>query len=288
MGGFVFGETADPQIAGVHDDGTDEGSVRARIVRGDLVRVPFRNNDLSFVQNGISTASMQFNGLHSNDDGSGTGVFLSAKTGLTNGCGIKFTLYGPVFGLRWQRGASGYLGVIIDGVAYPVRQLDKLQHNLAAGSDNECLWIVAEDLDPGMAHTVEIYLTVGDLGANKSLTLYGYIAARSAGYQDLPRLLMHPTTPVASVPAAATAITGISSSGVRAHRKVFYANTDAVARKVTLKASGSVFKVLYLAAAGTAGDSGEVDFGDLYAAGTTITHEADAAGVVNFLEIGGS
>lgn len=267
---------------GHHDDGR-EGVVLTKIAAGQLVKVPFGaggavNSGLAHTI-GSGSASSQTQ-TATNTDGSGTGVNFSVPSGLTQGAAWTEVLYGSVVGVRWRRNTTSTLapfGVVIDGVAYTMRSA-KVHHDASVPSatvDHESLWIVADDLDPNVPHTVRIIATSDAYGATtKAVLMYGWLLEASRGYKDSPRWGYLGTAGTLS-----TSTTALSSTDPC--RKILLHNTDASTRTVTLKRSTTVLKVLSLAA----GTSGEIDFGVPMLGVSNLTIQADANSVVNYVQL---
>lgn len=246
---------------GAHDDGR-EGVVLAKIAAGELVKVPFgsgaaaTSGGLAHVIGGGS-AGVQSN-LASNPDGSGTGVNFSIPAGLGQGAAWTEVLYGSTIGVRWRRNTASTnlpFGVVIDGVAYSMRNsrihFDSVIPSSTA--DHEALWIVAQDLDPLIPHTVKIVGISDPYGAVvKSFLAYGWLLEASRGYKQPPRW--------GSIGAAAALVASPATSALSATsvlRKILLHNSGASTRVVSLKVGATVLKVKTL----PAGTSDEIDFG---------------------------
>lgn len=265
---------------GHHDDGR-EGIVLTKLAAGDLVKVPFgtgTNNTrgLSAIV-GTAAASSQSQ-IAYNPDGSGTALLLSANNGVGNGTAWTEVLYGSIVGFRYYRDNSTAMppvNVVIDGVAHEIPQ-PRYRHNsvLTSAADPEALWIVADDLDPDVPHTVTVVVAADPYGGvNRSVTAFGWLLEASRGYKPPPRRGTIGTGALLS-----TSTTALNASTV--YRKILLNNTDSSARLVTLKNGSTVLKKVYLAASGTDGDSKEIDLGVPIVGISTLTLQADANSVV--------
>lgn len=245
----------------------------------DLVKVPFREG--YFV---VETGSMSFKdgGYHSNEDGSDTAILVTVPAGINNGARMRFPFYGRKFGVRWQRDNSQCdFTVMIDGVAYSVSGTDSFYVNESVSlTDGEAL-IVIEDSLPDGIHYADIQVSAPTTGTN-SLTLFGFLAERRAGYESRPRA--NSINGPFSTPTTSTGIArGNAPLKLKTIRKIIYTNTTASPITISITYNGTVIwskSVL-------ANDTLEWDCG----ANTTIpssllNHLASAVGL-NYTLIGG-
>jgi hypothetical protein len=189
--------TIDPQISGVYDDGSPDGALRARLVSGELVRLPFNQNQRTYQVNvnGTAAATLTAGVQPLNPDGSATTLNLQNQgIGFANGMEVWQPFYGRVFGIRFRRDQNTppVFCVMIDGQAYQVAGRDaQMMAEGFSGNTDEALVMVATDLPDLLpdqpAHKAVIEL-VGDPANNYTLVLYGYLVERRAGYVEHPRL----------------------------------------------------------------------------------------------------
>lgn len=287
--------TIDPQIMGVVDDGTDEGAVRASLVRGDLVMVPFAESGFSVSDvGGASAASWQGASYPANPDGSGTGILVVVPqwtSGTPTCIKVSWVVYGTVVGLRWLRSTGPAFGCVIDGVAYEVPNALTYPETgdalTGTDADPHNLQIIARDLPDG-PHVVSLVF-VGSSVQQYTYTLFGYVAEGRAGYRAPDRvnaLLLNGSGVLGTsqnriLPAGIIATRGI--------RKVLYHNTDSEERTITIQFSDAPIKVIKLAA----GASGEFDLGGVtavqraFSSTGSLRHAADVAAKVNYAVIVG-
>ncbi|WP_342088000.1 hypothetical protein [Dyadobacter sp. OTU695] len=272
--------TNDRQIAGVLDDGTNEGVIRAKIVTGDLVKIPMASLDYSTVLSGTGAAITDLYNIFTNGDGTGQIVNMSTVAGLTNGCALRTTIFGRVVGIRYRRNSqTPPFSVWIDGVPrdIPTISLAPRFTNVAGPADREGLFIIADDL-PDTAHSVEVIL-FPDATVAKTLILYGFLGEARAGYAPATRL---------DVAFAQGVLTNVSapisfSASVRGFKSVFYQNTDlANPHRVTLRNNSLVVWSEMIPADKTirvvVSEIGTALSGN----STTWSHFADAGSVINY------
>ncbi|MCX6216504.1 hypothetical protein [Spirosoma sp.] len=242
-------KTEDTLIEGVQDDGTAEGVIRAKIVSGELVKVPawFLDwNDTTKINTLLQT---------DNNDGTGSGYNLSVVAGLPGIASISTIIYGRVIGIRYRRPNSAVpdFTVVIDGVPYAVKPnvIAPRASNIGNMLDRETLVIIAQDLSD-TAHTVELVLHADAL-ASRSVVIYGFLAERRAGYQE--RMHNDYIITQGTLTIAAVAFPTADPANSRPHqgvKKVWYYNKNTTtARKVTLQYAGSTIRVIDVPAAGT-------------------------------------
>lgn len=277
-----MGNAVDPQIAGIRDN-VGHGEVQARIASGDLVLVPFVDGAYSTSLAGTAAASFNGGTITGNPDGSGTGFFVVVPQGSSSsqqGVAISFIAYGTVFGLSYAlSSANPDFGVLIDRVAYEVpstRVLSDTQAVMSAGQDPAHLLIIADDLpDLPRGHEITIVFPY-DSSAQRTWTIYGYIAERRRGYPVKPRSLgLYEVGLVSNVAARIIP----SSNGWRGLRKVLYHNTSGSAVDVTITLSGNTIKVISVPANGSA----EWDLGDV-----TAVQRSSSAGTGSLFHVAGT
>lgn len=266
----------DPQANGWRDDGTESGVIRTDPASGGVVSVPFVQGQYGLEATG-STASFQ-TGIYYNPDGSSSGFNISVPAG-NNGVRIYQPFRGPTFGIRHSSAASSpVITVSVDGD--PVAVDTSLPWNAIGGVP----WVTTlyngfkvthRDLDPG-EHVAEIVINAPETGAN-AVTLFGYIADRSAGYTDLP--VLSQLVEGGAVPTSfAYPEYGPSGQQLAAISRIFYANTTADEITVTVRrGSGGTIGKLAVPANGTAA----FDLGAPVANGRLIMHQASASGLTH-------
>jgi hypothetical protein len=292
----------DPSITGVYDDGTPEGVVKTRPNRaGELVKIPLRTGAYAKITNGGSVISLD-GGYWYNEDGSNTIINLAPQaysaTSGNNGVGVKFNFFGPVFGIRWLRNASTPAPCcVVDGIAYGFPQgagALKFDNLSGSGTDQECCWIVADDLPTtrpdgsALAHTATIYLPSQQSGQN-FIYFFGLLVSRHAGYSEKPR--MSGMTYSGAVPTSSTAIKRMNVAGdqqPRGVRTILYANTTASPVTVTVTvnlAQGIGSQTTVWTKSVPANDTVTLDLSAATAIESTLSHSASASGV-NYTVIG--
>lgn len=279
----------DGQITGVHDDGTPEGIIRARISQGELIKVPA--NSLDYVRNFGGTAFLQagFNMAY-NADGSFSSINFGTNPGLNSDVAIlSVVTYGKMVGVRYRRTlTTPPFSVIVDGVPYDCpayQQLYYTDNNSSGAVEREALWIVAENL-PDIAHTVKVVLTASAT-LSYNLVLYGMLLERRAGYTERPRLdsvLSQGVLTNANVAVSYNDSVGYTNKGVK---RLVYFNSDVAARLVTVSWNGAVIWQKSIPAGST--DYFEVSNVGFCVGGldpNTLYHKADTGAVVLFTAIG--
>ena len=276
----------DPQADAWDDDGTESGAMRVRVVRGDVVPIPFDSGNYYAEIIGSATAAQQTTGVYTNPDGSGSSINVSVPAGLTQGMRIWVPFYGRAFGIRWRRDTATCpnISVIVDGQAVMVATgysdrltIEGLTTQMSTDAEARAM---THDHLAGGAHMAEIVIA-SDPSLTTTITLYGYLGDERAGYRQLPRL-GHLFTTVA-VPTTSTEIaTGRATSlNMRSVRSVVYTNTSGAAVIVTVYNNTTVLWAKSIAA----GDSAVLDFGSPISATANLKHMAGAAGV-NYSVIG--
>lgn len=272
----ILGGQVDSIGRGAHDD-SREGAILTKIAQGDLVRVPFPNTIATAV---VGTSTASHGSSASNPDGSQHGYTLTCPAGLTQGAILRCTAYGRIIGVRFQRSSSTTppFTVKVNGVIYAVRNTRGRRNAQAASiSDNEALFIVAEDLLSDGPHTIEISLA-SEAGTSRSVVMYGLLLEASKGYAVYPQVASYAASPQA-VTASAVAIT---ASGF-AVRKLSFFNTTGADRTVTLKNGANSVRVITVPTA--APSYAEHDFGQpVDVTGWTV--QADTTGVNLFTQQG--
>jgi hypothetical protein len=147
----------DPQIAGVADDGSPEGLVRAKLVQGDLAAVPLRPGHYTTAGTG---AGYSYAALPDNPDGSNTGVTATIgpqNSTATAGTGLQIEAWahGRRIGIRWKSDqpsnpngtiSPADFGLMVDGVSYYVRGRDRQHQFYGQSSPQDQGLYVVEDL----------------------------------------------------------------------------------------------------------------------------------------------
>lgn len=244
----------------------------------DLVRVPFNPGNMGVSTTGAGGAA---NGSYSqalvgsNPDGSDSGFSISMPAIALasppfNSVRIFVPFWGSTFGIRWRLDAGvtnlTSFTVTVDGDAvgvdttWPPGPYPTLSgFNIVA---NEAMAITHRNLATTGMHMAEIQVNGPNTGANTAIVFHGFLAAKNAGYVELPRLSAMPTAGI----LLTTALVEIDTSrtnvqqAARSIRKVYYVNTGA-ACTVDIAYNSVTFKRLYMAAAGAAGDTQEWDAG---------------------------
>ncbi len=276
-----------PSYIGNHDDGTSEGLARIKLAQGELVKVGISSaNTYSANVGGSNTWNLA--GAYQNSDGSSASVvittasYASSVSALSGSGGyIQKTIYGKVVGVRFHRTSTPPFCVDIDGVASLVRQPLAFNGVYYGGSsaDDEAFFIVADDLPDG-PHTVRVILTNEPASsAGYSLTFYGFLAERRAGYAD--RTKMNDVSATGTLATSAVAVPRANEAYIRG---VLYTNTSASAVTVTVQYSGTTIWQAVLAAAGSAGCSATFDV--LAPTALGVSHLASTASAVNFAVLG--
>lgn len=162
--------------------GTDEYYDR---IGRDLVRVSIEG--IAYTTNtGVASVSS-----YTNPDGSGYELSLDSTIVVGQSGGTTWMnciLRGSVIGIRFLRQTvNPDMCVVIDGIPYEIPKYDLEQHfgnsNDTALSDWEAYYIIADDLDPSIPHSVSIYLPI-DVSGTKNIRFYGFILERKAGYKE--------------------------------------------------------------------------------------------------------
>lgn len=230
-----------------------------RGLTGPLVKVPFQAG-VNSAAAGSSTASIGTG--PDNPDGSSMAATLTVAAGNNQSAYVRDTVYGRTIGVRVHRNVSAGLlpaTLIVDGVAYPIKDTRAARDGVSSTliTDREALIVPATGLNDG-PHSVEFGVASDPL-VSRTLRLFGWLAEASAGYSKYVD---------AGYMSGATAITTTFASfatatGAGPVRKIMFVNTTAATRTVTFKtaSAGATIRTLSLAAAGTAGDYAEHDFG---------------------------
>lgn len=267
-------------LLGKHDDGR-EGAILTKLAQGELVRVPFPNT-IATSTVGSSTAS--HGPTNANPDGSQHGYTLTVPAGLTQGASLRGVVYGRVVGIRFQRSTSTTqlpFTLKVDGVIYAVRNSQARRNAaLASLTDNEALFIIADDLLDDGPHTVEVSVAAdAPGGSSRQVVLFGWLLEAAKGYSAYPQVGMFPSTPQAVTASAVT----ITASGFSV-RKLCFFNTSGADRIVTVKNGANTFKTITVPTA--APGYAEHDFGQAVDLSSGWTVQADAAGVNLFTHQG--
>lgn len=280
----------DPQAIGWEDDGSDSGVVRTRLLRGDLVEVPFRSLQFYAELAGGATATYQSTGVYSNPDGSGTGINVSVPPGVATGAGVRLWLpfSGRAFGVRWRRDRASMaaFSVAVDGQAVPVAS-GLIPRLVAEGlttqiTDAQARAVTHDALPDDGPHLAELAF-VSDPGATSTVTVYGVLLDSRVGYRQLPRVGQVVSTTVLTASAVEIPANRGNVLTFRSLRKVIYANTTAGAITVTVKNGANTIWAKSIAA----NDTAELDFGGAgLAPSAAYTHQASAAASVNATVIG--
>jgi hypothetical protein len=238
---------------------------------GPLVKVPFTGAQTAAAVGTGSSASVGTI-QPSNADGRNQQAVLTAgaSTGVAwtgSWAGITDVVYGPVVGLRIPRTTGGVrppFDVEIDGQVYPIDQdanLRYLNQPQMSGSivDNESLIVVASGLADRM-HTVTVHVAADNAvsgGAARTLTVFGWVAAQGRGYHQ-PQVVRTGGAAASAPTALTTSATQVPAIGLVVGLSL--TNTDTVARVVTITGPDgtTTWRRVYLAIAGTAGDTAYV------------------------------
>lgn len=283
----------DPQIVGVQDDGTPEGVVRSKIAGGEWSRITLADLDLASTTAGAGTVAISRAGV-SNADRSGASYNLTTPAALgTNLTTVAAVIYGRTVGVRFRKNTTTpAFSLVIDGRPYDVGALAGrayFDNSLLSGLGNskEGVFVVS-DLSEG-AHSVKVILWPDGV-ASKTLVIFGFIGERGAGYDVRPGLDSLYGAGTLTNAAVVIPNTDADSNPVHGIKSIWYVNTDASARVVTVSWNSNTVAKLNLAAAGSAGDTGKIDFSTLGlttgGATANMTHQADATAVVKFNILG--
>lgn len=288
MGGNVPAPLPNPipatelQLRGVHDDGTNEGVIRAKIAQGDLVKIGADAIQCQVQAPDTSSAVFQVQNNQYNSDGSNQAVIMTCSAGSNQGVVVSRKFYGKVIGERFQRNSTTpAVDLVVDGVASAVPS-PALQFDGAIPSstpqDGEAYYLIADDLPDG-EHTVSVVLTPDPaIATPQTLALYGFLAERRAGYVDRTR-----ANDMVSNGQVPTTAVGIARTTLKNIRKIDYVNTTAAPITVTVYYSAVTTGNMAWTKSIAAGDTQSFDPGDL----TTFSgsHVAGAVGV-NFFAYG--
>lgn len=181
---------ADPQIAAIHDDGTEQGIVRAAIERSELVDIPLAY----LIPSGTTTkggTGTQYCNLNMDVSGrrqsAQSVVFVYLSANKNNYCTIPFSFAGRTLGLRCSPDYTGQCTVFIDGIAYPIPSAARnwKDASTAVTYDQETIaHLIAEDL-PDCVHQAYIHI-VGSDAATTVRNLYSVLVERRIGYEPFP------------------------------------------------------------------------------------------------------
>lgn len=280
------------QATGWRDTGPNEGAVATIRSDADLVMVPFRNNNHYLETFGNGGGTLTANAFTSNPDGTGSAYNLSTTTqGINHAIRIWVPFNGRCFGVRWLSASTvADFTVVVDGEAVGVEAFPAwlVNEGITTQLTNaRAMALTHDSLDPMIPHVAQINF-VGEASAVRSWVLFGFLLDKRFAFER-ERSYAH-YTPVGTLTASAVAIPltngATTDRALRAIRKVLYYNTDASARIVTIKNGSTIIKTVYLAAAGTTGDSGEWDVGGDMPISSSITHQASATNVVTYQVIG--
>lgn len=266
--------------SGWFDDGSEAGAIRTHAVRGDLVRVPFKPGEYSTELVGATT-SVNLAALQNPDYSTRALSVTVNPASIGNGFRLWQALYGSVVGVRWSR-ASGACDftIMVDGVPYAVTGAEDVLVNEGVTVGDDDGQFVIENLADGR-HTVEIIIPA-DASATRTITLYGWLLERRAGYSDPPRTQ---TAFQQGLTTTQTVVTQSSSTAaaLRGIRKIIYTNISASSATVTVQLGGVTNWQKTIAA----GDSAELDFGAPTALSSgSFKHAASAASAINAFIIG--
>jgi hypothetical protein len=298
-----MGINFDPQANGWIDDDTEAGSLRAKIVSSDLVRVPFRAGQ--YVANATAQVATYYygEGIAASTRAS-SGIHVLITKNYVAGVAITHNFYGRKYGLRFVKyfGPQYDFGVMIDGVAYQVSNKNTYISNANAVSygDGENLALIADDLPDGR-HEATIVCVCCNTATDSQWFFSGYLAEARAGYVQPPERLMAMVPLV--VPATLTNIPSLRPTALRIQalsaadafsyfRKIIYTNVSANPALVTIRRGNAVAWQKTIAAA----DSAEFDPGGpvLYDASQAYTdahawsHISSVESALNFTIIGGA
>jgi hypothetical protein len=281
--------TLDPQATGWFDDGSEGGAVRAAITRGDLVMMPFRGGHFAVPNGGVTYYG---GGFLDNEDGSGSRAILSVAHGTGgSGANIIQPFYGSVFGLRWLRDSTAptCFSVIIDGMSYLVAGQDpRWVGDGLTVADTHSLVVIAKDLPEvpgGGPHWADISVTQ-DSNLDRSLTLFGYLVERRAGYaKPAPRIHLNASGTLTTNPTAICDIGGYGQYGIYstpAIRGIIYSNISLASATVTIKQGSNALATCTIAA----GSTWTFDPLGPFALNATYTHQASAASSLTYMVLG--
>lgn len=249
----------DPQIAGVYDDGSESGAVRARITQGDLLKLPFHEGQLSFSPN----CSFKRDATGDNGDLTSTTISVAVAPGTNAPAAtIRFPFYGPLLGVRWDRQfdvTQNDFGVLVDGVAYHVPAA-RLQWDTQAVwnvTDSENRYVVARDLGDG-PHWCDL-VCPADPSVPKKWLFYGYLADRRAGYAAPGRARTVLTTTTLTTGNVALNPGAVATRYPRGYKQIIFYNTSKLQATAYLSYNGTDIWAKAIAA----GDTVAFDIGDV-------------------------
>jgi hypothetical protein len=259
--------------------------IPAEIVQGELVKVAFRSDQVAFYTAGSGTAVFSIQSQFYNNDDANETVALNVPAGVGNRASIRFVAYGKVVGIRYQRtNSTPPFSVAIDGISYRVPNTAYKWNGrasiISSTVDGDSNTLIVEGLPDG-AHSVEIILAA-DLpgGVLRTLNFYGLMLERRVGYRE--RHGYQNVATQGTVPSSSTAVA--NTNNCTALRKIQYVNTVGSPTTVAIAYNGVSVASVPLAAAGTAGDTGEFDPGDYIAFSTLLQHSS--AGTVRYTAYG--
>lgn len=279
-GDIALGSTGNPlAVGGSFDDGTSSRIARVKISQGELVKIGLNTANSTSTAVGSATSSYQTQSNPNNADATSSCVLLTVPAFIAAtqaGVTIARTIYGKSIGVRFLRSSSTPVFCVeIDGVCYLVNQPIAFDDISNSALDGEAFFMIADDLADG-PHSVRVIIGSDPLiNAIQTLTLYGFLAERRAGYVE-PAKVNDFGTP-GTLTTSAVAITRTVERYVRA---ILYTNISGSPATITLSYSGTVVWQQALAA----GASVTLDLLGLTA--LSATHSASVASAINFVTLG--
>lgn len=271
----------DPQATGWRNDGSEDGIQRVEVASGNLVPIPFRQNNCNISVAGTVMGVLNASNL-TNFDGTATGIYCTvpAAAGLGGGMRIVFFFNGPVLALRYSE-ISGYaipdMSLNVDGVNYAIpasQSRDPIANTLFTYTPAEIQEsLISRDLGDG-PHFAELFVNQNKTVAGR-VYLHGFMASEAHGYvRATPGVKFGPNQI-----AVALTYAGIQSgnSSLTAVRKLLFQNTTAAAITVNIRPVST--GVAAWSRSVPANDTLELDFGGLAYDIATIQVSASALGV---------
>lgn len=234
----------DTGITGIEDDSTNEGVLRAKLVQGELIKVPLHVLDI--IPNSSSVQIQQNTSW--NADGSGFNLNLFTNIGLSNLAYCTFLMKGKVIGIRYRNRPTtpplAPFTIVVDGVPYTAkgRKLKYYLDNIAQTTLNpereSVFWIDnLEDIE----HTVKIILHPSAT-ETRSLVVTGVVAEKRLGYPEFPRMdfFWGQGTITTSYTNIANSSTDIYNTPIKGIKEIWYYNPDSSSQVLYIQYNSKV------------------------------------------------
>ena len=241
----------DPQIAGVRDDGSESGVLRAEIVKGELVPTPLPAISTYQEIGGTATASFQRSGQAFNTDGSLTGWNIVSSNSAGNYAALWFAFYGSTLGVRMRHDCGAFSVTVDGGDAVRVKNLEGYLagESRQASANHDVATITHRDLGPGIHFGKIIF------GQNVNGFINGIIVEK--GPNNFPRTMRHTiqASALVAVPTSAATFNPYDNSMGSGYpftsvSKVIYSNPTAGALTLTWSQSGTTSMSVSIPAGG--------------------------------------